>query len=289
MIAGIGRWSFLVVLLVVPCVAPPPKRPPAAESVQQQAEEQHQQEQPTDQQRPLYEFAYSRYLEQVVKVLESDPKFAERLKQMPEQDIKAGKIADHIDDLGPDVFDQLTKAKLAEIERLRKSITKQIEKDGGAHNVKVPEHLDVNNWEKFGKEDLRKLIQKTVTDMDEIDRQRREDFKEYELKKKAEEDHRLAQMTPEERKKAEEEIQVQKQRHNEHEKLKHPGSRDQLEEVWEESDNMDKDTFDPRTFFNLHDLNGDGFWSAEELEALFQLELEKVYNETNPDDDPREK
>ncbi|VDP16981.1 unnamed protein product [Heligmosomoides polygyrus] len=52
---------------------------------------------------------------------------------------------------------------------------------------------------------------------------------------------------------------------------------------------MDKDNFDPRTFFALHDLNGDGYWNAEELEALFQKELEKMYNDTNPDDDPRER
>ncbi|EYC24464.1 hypothetical protein Y032_0013g1918 [Ancylostoma ceylanicum] len=52
---------------------------------------------------------------------------------------------------------------------------------------------------------------------------------------------------------------------------------------------MDKDSFDPRTFFALHDLNGDGYWNADELEALFQKELEKVYNETDPDDDPRER
>ena len=52
---------------------------------------------------------------------------------------------------------------------------------------------------------------------------------------------------------------------------------------------MDKDNFDPKTFFSLHDLNGDGYWNDDELEALFQIELEKVYNETNPDDDPREK
>lgn len=52
---------------------------------------------------------------------------------------------------------------------------------------------------------------------------------------------------------------------------------------------MPKDAFDPKTFFNLHDLNGDGYWNAEELEALFQMELDKVYNESNPDDDPRER
>lgn len=36
----------------------------------------------------IYEFAYSKYLEQVVRILESDPKFTEKLKSMPEQDIK---------------------------------------------------------------------------------------------------------------------------------------------------------------------------------------------------------
>ncbi|VDM43967.1 unnamed protein product [Toxocara canis] len=96
-------------------------------------------------------------------------------------------------------------------------------------------------------------------------------------------------MTPEERKKFEQDLEQMKKRHNEHEKVKHPGSRDQLEEVWEDSDKMEKENFDPRTFFALHDLNGDGFWSAEELEALFQLELQKVYNESDPDDDPRER
>lgn len=52
---------------------------------------------------------------------------------------------------------------------------------------------------------------------------------------------------------------------------------------------MDKDNYDPRTFFALHDLNGDGFWNDDEIEALFRLEIEKMYNETDPDDDPRER
>ena len=32
----------------------------------------------------------------------------------------------------------------------------------------------------------------------------------------------------------------------------HPLSEDQLEEVWEEQDHMDKDSFDPETFFRMH-------------------------------------
>lgn len=276
-------WLFLVLFspsTLVLCA--PPKR----QSPEQQQQEKA--EQPNDK-RPLYEFAYSKYLEQVVKVLENDPKFTEKLKNMPESDIKSGKIADHMDDLSSHTFDQLTKLKLAEIERLREVIAKQIETDGGAHNIKVPEHIDVNDWEKFGKEDLRKLIVKTVADMEELDRQRREEFKEYEMKKKADADHRMANMSPEERKKYEQDLEEMKKRHDKHERVKHPGSRDQLEEVWEDSDKMAKENFDPRTFFALHDLNGDGFWSAEELEALFQLELQKVYNESDPDDDPRER
>lgn len=54
----------------------------------------------------------------------------------------------------------MTKAKIEEIERIRAGIEKQIEKDGDAKNVVIPEHLDVQDWQKFGKEDLRKLIQK---------------------------------------------------------------------------------------------------------------------------------
>ncbi|KAK6031166.1 EF hand [Ostertagia ostertagi] len=289
--------SLLLVggFFVVVVVAPPPQRV----HVEQQAT--HNQQEPPkadpnqhagpqdDGQKPMYEFAYSKYLEEVVKILESEPKFSEKLRGMPEADIKAGKIADHIDDLDSHVFDKLTKAKLDELERLREQIQKQIEADGGAHNVKIPDHLDATNWEKFGKEDLRKLIRRTVEDMDTIDRERQKKFKEYEMRKKAEEDHKLAQMNEEERLRAQHEAEEAKKRHNEHEKLKHPGSRDQLEEVWEDTDHMDKDNFDPRTFFALHDLNGDGFWNADELEALFQKELEKVYNETDPDDDPRER
>ena len=37
-----------------------------------------------------------------------------------------------------------------------------------------------------------------------------------------------------------------------HEKLHHPGSKQQMEEVWEEDDGLEKDQFDPRTFFHLH-------------------------------------
>lgn len=34
--------------------------------------------------------------------------------------------------------------------------------------------------------------------------------------------------------------------------MHHPGSRQQLEEVWEEQDHLSPDSFNPKTFFQLH-------------------------------------
>lgn len=173
-----------------------------------------------------YKFPYQKYLELVVKILESEPKFQEKIRGMNEDEIKAGKIADHLDEtISEQALSELTKAKISELDRIREDIRQQMEKDGHSENVKMPEHLDIDKWEKFGKDDLRKLIQTTVTDMEKIDEERRERFKKYEMEKKAYEDHQLAQMSPEERKKALEEIEAKRKRHNEHEKVNHPGGR----------------------------------------------------------------
>jgi len=62
-----------------------------------------------------------------------------------------------------------------------------------------------------------------------------------------------------------------------------------LKEVWEDVDNMPKEDFDMRTFFNLHDLTGDGYLDEAELEALFQKELDKVYDKNAKEDDMQER
>merc|ERR1712168_1132904 len=99
----------------------------------------------------------------------------------------------------------------------------------------------------------------------------------------------LAKLNEEEKKKEVERQAEMDKKHKDHEKVHHPGSKDQLEEVWEETDHMDKDDFNPKTFFNLHDSNSDGYLDELEVEALFERELGKVYNEGNPEDDMVEK
>merc|ERR1719394_1990979 len=78
-------------------------------------------------------------------------------------------------------------------------------------------------------------------------------------------------------------------KHNAHEKLKHPMTKDQLEDVWEEQDHMDPQDWDPKTFFNMHDLDGNGQWDENEVRVLFKKELDKAYDPNAPEDDMRER
>lgn len=77
-------------------------------------------------------------------------------------------------------------------------------------------------------------------------------------------------------------------KHKQHEKLHEPGHKQQLEEVWEEQDHMQQD-FDPRTFFMLHDLDGNDLWDQDEVKALFIKELDKMYSANAPEDDMKER
>merc|ERR1712142_1253422 len=90
----------------------------------------------------------------------------------------------------------------------------------------------------------------------------------------------MKNMTEEEKKK--EEQKHEEKIHKKHDKVHEPGHKAQLEEVWEDVDGIDAD-FDPKTFFNLHDKNSDGYLDQFELKTLFLHDLDKVYNESDPD------
>ena len=57
---------------------------------------------------------------------------------------------------------------------------KQFELNNGIdhNNLKIPHHIDPSKV-KFEVEDLRKLIKATTNDLEEADKQRREEFKRY--------------------------------------------------------------------------------------------------------------
>ncbi|XP_055324391.1 nucleobindin-2 isoform X2 [Sitodiplosis mosellana] len=203
---------------------------------------------------------YERYLKEVVNALETDPEFRKKLDNATDVDIRSGKIANELEHVNHHVRSKLDEIKRREIERLRLAAIKH-----------------------------KKLIHKTSEDLAEADRKRREDFKEYEMQKEFEKQEKLRAMDEEHKKQYEEELKRQTQKHNKHERIHHPGNKAQLEEVWEKQDHMEAADFDPKTFFMMHDLDGNDFWDETEVKALFVKELDKVYQSGLPEDDMRER
>ncbi|KAI4825398.1 hypothetical protein KUCAC02_021078 [Chaenocephalus aceratus] len=235
---------------------------------------------------------YDRYLREVIEFLEKDPHFKEKLKNANMDDIKQGKLAKELNFVQHNFRTKLDELKREEMNRLRMLIKVKQDVQGGSgrtmdhHSLlKQFEHLSHQNPNTFEVEDLDQLIQSATKDLENFDKDRHNEFKNYELTKEHERRERLKTMSEETRQQEEKHYEQLRKKHANHTKVNHPGSETQLKEVWHESDGMDPDNFDPKTFFKMHDTNGDGFFDESELEALFTKELEKVYNPENEEDD----
>ncbi|KAM6937555.1 nucleobindin-2-like [Xenentodon cancila] len=235
---------------------------------------------------------YDRYLREVIEYLEKDPHFREKLKTANMDDIKQGRLSKELDFVHHNFRTKLDELKREEMNRLRMLIkAKQDIQGGNGHALdhqallKQFEHLNHMNPDTFEVEDLDRLIQSATKDLENYDKDHHEEFKRYEMMKEHDRRERLKNMNEEDRKKEEQHYEELKRKHADHPKVNHPGSQDQLKEVWQETDGLDPSDFDPKTFFKMHDSNGDGFFDESELEALFTKELEKVYNPENEEDD----
>merc|ERR1711942_79619 len=233
---------------------------------------------------------YDRYLREVVSILEEDEKFRQKLENTSIDDIKTGAIAHQLEYVSHHIRTKLDELKRREVGRLRDLARQRRTMDKVAADDKLfPNHLDHSNPHTFETEDLKRLIKEATRDLEEQDKVRKEEFKRYEMEKEHRKREELAKLSEEERKKEKDRLENMEKKHKDHEKIHHPGSKDQLEEVWEETDHLDKDDFDPKTFFTLHDTNSDGYLDELEVEALVERDLGKMYNEDNPEDDMVEK
>uniref|UniRef100_A0A3Q2TLT7 Nucleobindin 2 n=1 Tax=Fundulus heteroclitus TaxID=8078 RepID=A0A3Q2TLT7_FUNHE len=235
---------------------------------------------------------YDRYLREVIEYLEKDPHFREKLKNANMDDIKQGKLSKELDFVQHNFRTKLDELKREEMSRLRMLIKAKHDLREGNGNtpdhqalLKQFEHLNHMNPHTFEVEDLDRLIQSATSDLENYDKKHHDEFKRYEMTKEHERRERLKTMSEEDRRKEEQHYEEMKKKHANHPKVNHPGSEDQLKEVWQEADGLDPEDFDPKTFFKMHDSNGDGFLDESELEALFTKELEKVYDPTNEEDD----
>ncbi|XP_078452908.1 nucleobindin-2-like isoform X3 [Lampetra planeri] len=238
---------------------------------------------------------YDRYLREVIDVLEKDTHFKQKLETADIEDIKNGRLSKELDFVSHNVRSKLDELKRQEVARLRMLIKAKMDAAQGKdlrmdHQslLKQFEHLDHNNPHSFEPQDLEKLIKTATKDLENYDAARHEEFKRYEMLKEHERREFLKTLDEERRQEEEKRFLDMKQKHKDHPKVNHPGSKDQLQEVWEESDGLDPEQFEPKTFFKLHDSNGDSYLDEQELEALFTKELEKVYDPKNAEDDMQE-
>ncbi|XP_011695520.1 PREDICTED: nucleobindin-2 isoform X2 [Wasmannia auropunctata] len=270
---------FLVVLIIQTSVAPPIEK--------KNEDHKNKENEVDDTANEEYPMEYHRYLKEVVQALESDSEFRAKLEKANEDDIRTGKIAHELQFVDHKVRTKLDELKREELERLRHLATKEHNLMNGLDidHLKIAEHLDHSNTHTFEMDDLKKLIAKTTKDLEDADRRRQEQFKEYQMQKKFQEEQKMKDMKEEEKKKYEEELEAMKKKHKDHKPLHHPGSKQQLEEVWEKQDHMEDQEFNPKTFFYLHDLDGNGFWDHDEVKVLFLKELDKLYTAGAPEDD----
>lgn len=238
---------------------------------------------------------YDRYLREVIEVLETDPHFREKLQTANTEDIKNGRLSKELDLVSHHVRTRLDELKRQEVSRLRMLLkakldstnTQSLQMDH-ASLLKQFEHLDPHNQNTFEAKDLELLISTATKDLENYDAERHEEFKRYEMLKEHERREYLKGLDQEKREKEEKRMQELKEKHRQHPKVNAPGSVAQLREVWEETDGLDPQEFNPKTFFKLHDTNEDGVLDEQELEALFTKELEKVYDPKNEEDDMME-
>lgn len=128
--------------------------------------------------------------------------------------LQSGKIAHELEFVSHNVRSKLDELKRQELERLRHLATMEFELENGLdpRHMKIPEHVDHVNPHTFEIDDLKKLIAKvssysksimiehdihtsyglqTTKDLDEADKQRKEEFKSYEMNKKFEQDEKM--------------------------------------------------------------------------------------------------
>ncbi|KAL4613487.1 nucleobindin-2-like [Arapaima gigas] len=255
---------------------------------------------------------YDQYLQEVFLFLEEDEHFHEKLQGTDMDDVEQGTLARELEFVSQQVRTKLDELKRREISRLRTLIkAKHALENGKGMTVdyqvllKQFQHLNHLNPHTFEVEDLDQLLktvgkayfffkykwkflfsvcvlpQKAASDLENYDKDHHEMFKMYEMMKEHEWREYLKTLDEKERTTQDQHYRERKRRHVANPHINYPGSQEQLKEVWVESDGLDPKDFDPKTFFILHDTNGDGYLDELELEALFTQELTKIYKSSD--------
>ena len=116
---------------------------------------------------------------------------------------------------------------------------------------------------------------------------REKDFKAYEMEKRFLEEQRLRHMKTEKRIEELERRNMEKAA-KEAVHIKQPLSENAAKEVWTEEEKLPENEFNPKTFFALNDLDGNGFLDLEEIRIILKMEYQNANKDNNNTEDLRE-
>jgi hypothetical protein len=272
--------TLILILFVFPVILIPLDRSRREEVTKGPHEARHVPQNQTEDQ-----LEYERYLKEVFEELSNDHNFAQVLEKIDRSNIKPSEIARHLSLVRHGIRTRLDEIKRREIDRLvdlhhRLDKVEHPQEPGQRANVfrMNTRHLDLENFEGFGENDLHKLIERTVSDLKESDKRRRENFKRYEMHKELELKEKMEAIHDEKKLQGiKQHLEEDLKQRQHHEPVHHPGKKEQLEEVWTDVDKLPINQFDAKTFFSLHDLNSDGYLDPTEIETIMTHEANKVY------------
>lgn len=239
----------------------------------------------------LQESFYDTYLQVVIKKLQSDPSFKNKLQKLSMTQIKNGQTSLSLHDITHELQNELHDVKRKEIDRLRRLIRARTDSKTG-HKVPskqleindIATHMDHSDPQYFTDTDIQRLLYSAMQNIQDTDVYRHERYKEHEMRELLKREEFLSHLSKRDRlaeEKRQNQLDAQTMRALKH---NHPGSKAHFLNIWRTFDDM-HDKFNAKTFFKLHDSNSDDFWDPVEVEILMSKELEQHYDlDAHPND-----
>ncbi|VDK24172.1 unnamed protein product, partial [Taenia asiatica] len=214
------------------------------------------------------------YLGNLFKALENSTEFLDHVSGLHETDSSV-----NISLLSKEVRDKLnlikhkTRNYFVDLLKLKRD-------HGGGGKVRVPSDiakaLDIGNSTEFSGADVETILKMLRERQEAIDREEIFFLNEVEVMKVLERWDAHVNDTTAVREKAQHDFELAKKKHLKPGRFHEPGSRAQEREQWQKGDDMPEDEFDPRVFFIMHDLNSDGVWDTEEMDAMLSAQIGQI-------------
>ncbi|CDS43221.1 EF hand domain containing protein [Echinococcus multilocularis] len=228
---------------------------------------------PRGKQAQLISDEFRDYLGNLFKAIENSTEFLDHVSSLHETDSSV-----NISLLSKEVREKLNLIKYGTKNYFVDLLKLKRDSEAGK-KVSIPSDiakaLDIGNSTEFSAEDVETILKMLRERQDAIDREEIVFLNEVEVMKVLERWEAHVNDTTAVREKVQHDFELAKKRPKPG-RFHEPGSRAQEREQWQKGDDMPEDEFDPRVFFIMHDLNSDGVWDPEEIDAMLSAQIGQI-------------